>query len=212
MTDQEALFNYIVVMPLNEQMYVVKDDYEMRHIRLTNIKSTQFIIPSKEATIEKISISDCIPFLDESQDARKRDFFLRQALDNAQAKINIYYEEIKDAIQAKKLQMELEKPEKQSPQLMKQSASNMSVTSQNTDIQNKREAYHNSLREISELNSATVDPTSLSMLLFITQTAISDLKNAKSKRIDNYRDMPINPVELLILLKNFDQKNRVGKY
>lgn len=64
----------------------------------------------------------------------------------------------------------------------------------------KREIYEQALREISEYNSETVDYMNLSLLLFITQTAISELKNAKSKRIDNFRDMDINPMSLLLLL------------
>lgn len=64
----------------------------------------------------------------------------------------------------------------------------------------KREIYEQALREISEYNSDTVDYMNLSLLLFITQTAISELKNAKSKRIDNFKDMDINPMSLLLLL------------
>ena len=52
----------------------------------------------------------------------------------------------------------------------------------------------------------------MSLLLFITQTAISELKNAKSKRIESFKDMAINPIELLILLQNFDSSHKVGKY
>jgi hypothetical protein len=72
--------------------------------------------------------------------------------------------------------------------------------------------YEQALKEISEYNSETVDYMNLSLLLFITQTAISDLKNAKSKRIDNFRAMDINPMSLLLLLQNFDSEHKVGKY
>lgn len=60
--------------------------------------------------------------------------------------------------------------------------------------------YAQTLREISEFNSQNIDYQNLSLLLFIMQTAISDLKNAKSKHIESFEDMTINPIELLLLL------------
>ena len=57
-----------------------------------------------------------------------------------------------------------------------------------------------------------MDYTNLSLLLFITQQAISELKNAKSKKIEGFKDMDINPVYLLMLLRNFDSNKKVGKY
>jgi hypothetical protein len=38
------------------------------------------------------------------------------------------------------------------------------------------------------------------------------LKNAKSKKIEGFKDMDINPVYLLMLLRNFDSNKKVGKY
>jgi hypothetical protein len=81
-----------------------------------------------------------------------------------------------------------------------------------SESQLQKEMFAQTLREISDYNSQTVDYQNLSLLIFITQSAISDLKNAKSKKITTYEDFAINPVQLLLMLQNFDADNRVGKF
>lgn len=71
--------------------------------------------------------------------------------------------------------------------------------------------FEQTLKEISAFNSTTVDFQNLSLLIFITQSCISDLKNAKSKKINTYEDFVINPTQLLLHLSNFDNENGVGK-
>ena len=39
-------------MEIDENMKIVKDNQEVRQIRINNIKHTQFVIPAKEATVE----------------------------------------------------------------------------------------------------------------------------------------------------------------
>jgi hypothetical protein len=80
---------------------------------------------------------------------------------------------------------------------MTKSKSSVSTSNQ---LQTKKEIFESALKEISDYNSDTVDYMNLQMLLFITQQSISDLKNAKTKRIDSFKDMDINPMSLLILL------------
>jgi hypothetical protein len=50
-------------MDIDDSMKIVRDNQEVRQIRINNIKLTQFVIPSKEATVEQVTLTDCIPFV-----------------------------------------------------------------------------------------------------------------------------------------------------
>ena len=63
-------------MDIDDNMKIVKDNQEVRQIRLNNIKLTQFVIPNKEATIEEVTLTDCIPFV--NPDQPRKELFLHQ--------------------------------------------------------------------------------------------------------------------------------------
>ena len=61
-------------MQIDPTVLVTRNNMEVRQIRLNNIKQQFFIVPSKEAKVEKINLSDCIPFV--NSEAPRRDQFL----------------------------------------------------------------------------------------------------------------------------------------
>lgn len=44
-------------------MLIERSEFEVQQIRLNNIKYAAFIVPSKESTVEKVNLSDCIPLV-----------------------------------------------------------------------------------------------------------------------------------------------------
>jgi hypothetical protein len=68
----------------------------VRQIRLASIKSTFFITPTKEATVEKINLSDCIPFV--NSDKPRRDQFLKLNKEKARAELHKHFLELKRII------------------------------------------------------------------------------------------------------------------
>ena len=50
-------------------------------------------MPTKEATIEKINLSDCIPFI--NSDQARRDQYLKQTKEKARAELHKHYLELK---------------------------------------------------------------------------------------------------------------------
>ena len=80
-------------MPLDESMVVQRNNIEARQMRLNNIKMTQFIVPTKEATTEKICLSECIPFVDNTSALRKEQL-LSQVVEKTKAELYKYHKEL----------------------------------------------------------------------------------------------------------------------
>jgi len=57
--------------------------------------------------------------------------------------------------------------------------------------------YLNTLKELEAYNADTIGFEDLSILLFITQKTISDLKNIKNDRSVDIKDLEIEPYNLL---------------
>lgn len=51
-------------------------------------------MPSKEAQVESISLSDCIPFVDDQIDQMRRDHMLKKEFAKAKVQLGIYYREL----------------------------------------------------------------------------------------------------------------------
>ncbi|CDW74260.1 UNKNOWN [Stylonychia lemnae] len=185
--DQEELFIQLLNLNLDESLKIQRHQYETRQIRLKNIKTAQFIIPSKEAMVEQISLSDSLPFLDQSQ-GNRRDQYLKQMQEQAKAQIEFYYQELQNNDRTIP-----------SVHLSQETAENLG----NTPTANgfDQDLFNKALKELSQVNGETIDYQNLSILLYITQYAISDLKNSKSKKLDNIKNMKINPYELKERLK-----------
>lgn len=69
--DQEELFLLLLKMPIEDSQLISKTPGDLRLSRIANIKCTQFIVPSPEAEVEKVTLADCIPYMDQSQSFRK---------------------------------------------------------------------------------------------------------------------------------------------
>ncbi|TNV78123.1 hypothetical protein FGO68_gene5422 [Halteria grandinella] len=217
--DQEELFGILSKMQLDESLQIVRDQVQVRQMRLTNIRTTQFIIPTKEALVEKVSLSECIPFVDESIPEIRRAFMLQQQLGKAKEQLRVYFKELRILVKSPDiLASDTPKPAPLQESKLKElpqsstAINNSSARSEVSATQLEKEMYESALKEISVYNSATVGYRDLSLLIFITQSAISNLKNAKSKKITTFDDFVINPIQLLVLLQNFDADNRVGKF
>ena len=51
-------------------------------------------------------------------------------------------------------------------------------------------------KDLKDMHAENVDSQTLQILLYMTQYTISELKNSKSKKLDNVRSMAINPYDL----------------
>lgn len=67
---------------------------------MSNIKNTQFIIPTKEALAEEFSLSDSLPFMDQAQYNRGK-LYLDQKMEDARSQINFYYEDMQKVLARK---------------------------------------------------------------------------------------------------------------
>ena len=54
--DQEQLFNELLRLHLEEGQLIMRNHFETRQTRLNNIKTAQFIQPTKESMTEKVSL------------------------------------------------------------------------------------------------------------------------------------------------------------
>eukprot|EP00347_Sterkiella_histriomuscorum_P000312 403376364 len=193
--DQEELFNQLLNISLDESLQIQRQQYETRQIRLNNIKATQFIFPTKEAMIENISLSDSLPFLDPSQ-SNKRNQYLKQMAEQVKSQIQVYYDEL---VPNNDMIIKSQQFSQQSVHQSQETLENPSGTP--TGQLTEKDIFNTTLKEISSANSESIDYQNLSLLLYMTQFAISDLKNSKSKRLNNVKQMKINPYELKERLK-----------
>ena len=51
-------------------------------------------------------------------------------------------------------------------------------------------------KDLKDMHAENIDSQTLQILLYMTQYTISELKNSKSKKLDNVRSMAINPYDL----------------